>query len=134
VVDVQATDEGAAAVALAESADAALRAVEVNRARLTDATESVRRLRRLRTPVLGAIVFPTPRGPFRPKSARPAEGRVVAGKGGPGRADTPAAQRAGEPSPPPPAPSAEGAHPRGGAAPGPRPLRRPRRQRPRNRG
>jgi len=108
VVEAQATDEGADTIALAEFADAAVLAVEVNRARLTDATESVLRLRRLRTPVLGAVVFPTPRGPFRAKPVRPAEARVLAGVGDPARAaDAPPAQRPSEPPAQPTTTSAE---------------------------
>ena len=49
--------EGAETFALAEFADAALVVVELSRSRRAEVTDCVRRIARLRTPVLGAIVL-----------------------------------------------------------------------------
>jgi capsular polysaccharide biosynthesis protein len=58
VVEAQATDEGADTFALAEFADATLVTVEIERARQDDARVCLRRLDRMRVPVLGAAVLP----------------------------------------------------------------------------
>ncbi|HEY3734179.1 MAG TPA: Wzz/FepE/Etk N-terminal domain-containing protein [Streptosporangiaceae bacterium] len=57
IIDAQATDDGADTFALAEFADAALIAVEIPRTTRDDAAECIRRLRQLRTPVLGSAVL-----------------------------------------------------------------------------
>ncbi len=58
IIEAQAADDGADTFALGEFADAALVTIEVARSTKTDASECVRRLRQLRTPVLGAAVLP----------------------------------------------------------------------------
>jgi capsular polysaccharide biosynthesis protein/Mrp family chromosome partitioning ATPase len=58
IIEAQAADDGADTFALGEFADAALVTIEVARSTKTDALECVRRLRQLRTPVLGAAVMP----------------------------------------------------------------------------
>ena len=57
IIDVQATDEGADTFALAEFADAALVTVEIPRTRRPGGAECIKRLRQLRTPVLGLAVL-----------------------------------------------------------------------------
>jgi capsular polysaccharide biosynthesis protein/Mrp family chromosome partitioning ATPase len=58
IIEAQAADDGADTFALGEFADAALVTIEVARSTKTDAMDCVRRLRQLRTPVLGAAVLP----------------------------------------------------------------------------
>jgi capsular polysaccharide biosynthesis protein/Mrp family chromosome partitioning ATPase len=58
IIEAQAADDGADTFALGEFADAALVTIEVARSTKTDALECVRRLRQLRTPVLGAAIMP----------------------------------------------------------------------------
>lgn len=58
IIEAQAADDGADTFALGEFADAALVTIEVARSTKSDATECVRRLRQLRTPVLGAAILP----------------------------------------------------------------------------
>ena len=58
IIEAQAADDGADTFALGEFADAALVTIEVGRSTKSDALECVRRLRQLRTPVLGAAVLP----------------------------------------------------------------------------
>jgi capsular polysaccharide biosynthesis protein/Mrp family chromosome partitioning ATPase len=57
VIDALATEEGADTFALAEFADAALITVEIPRTTRTAAADCIRRLRHLRTPVLGTAVL-----------------------------------------------------------------------------
>jgi capsular polysaccharide biosynthesis protein len=57
IIEVQATEDGADTFALAEFADAAIVTVEIPRTTRTGAAECIRRLRQLRTPVLGAAVL-----------------------------------------------------------------------------
>jgi Mrp family chromosome partitioning ATPase len=93
IIEAQAADDGADTFALGEFADAALVTLEVDRSTKTDALECARRLRQLRTPVLGTAMLPAlgrritvrpPRqGQPRPGSgldARP--GGAPAGRGG----------------------------------------------------
>lgn len=58
IIEAQAADDGADTFALGEFADAALVTIEVERSTKSDAIECVRRLRQLRTPVLGAAILP----------------------------------------------------------------------------
>ena len=58
IIEAQAADDGADTFALGEFADAAVVTIEVARSTKSDATECVRRLRQLRTPVLGAAILP----------------------------------------------------------------------------
>ena len=58
IIEAQSADDGADTFALGEFADAALVTIEVVRSTKTEATECVRRLRQLRTPVLGAAILP----------------------------------------------------------------------------
>lgn len=57
IIEVQATEDGADTFALAEFADAAIITVEIPRTTRTSAGECIRRLRQLRTPILGAAVL-----------------------------------------------------------------------------
>jgi capsular polysaccharide biosynthesis protein/Mrp family chromosome partitioning ATPase len=58
IIEAQSADDGADTFALGEFADAALVTIEVARSTKSDATECVRRLRQLRTPVLGVAILP----------------------------------------------------------------------------
>src|SRR5262252_4597822 len=58
IIEAQAADDGADTFALGEFADAAVVTIEVARTTKTEAADCVRRLRQLRTPVLGAAVLP----------------------------------------------------------------------------
>jgi uncharacterized protein involved in exopolysaccharide biosynthesis/Mrp family chromosome partitioning ATPase len=58
VIEAQAGDDGADAFALAQFADAAVVTVEAERVRRDEASLAVRRLGRVRVPVLGAAVLP----------------------------------------------------------------------------
>jgi capsular polysaccharide biosynthesis protein len=58
VIEAPVTDDGADTFGLGEFADAALVTIELERTTKTEANDCVRRLRRLRTPVLGAAVMP----------------------------------------------------------------------------
>jgi capsular polysaccharide biosynthesis protein len=75
VIEAQATGEGADTFSLAEFADAALVVIEVSGTRQSEAADSIRRLDRMRTAVLGATVLPPIRGksraPVRPAKAKP---------------------------------------------------------------
>jgi capsular polysaccharide biosynthesis protein len=98
VIEAQAGGQGADSFALAEFADAAVLTVEAERVRRDEASVAIRRLGRIRVPVLGAAVIPPLGGrvavrPFQ-APARPAlsgaagrPGRRSAGRGNPaGRA------------------------------------------------
>jgi capsular polysaccharide biosynthesis protein len=58
IIEAQSADDGADTFALGEFADAALVTIEVARTTKTEAVDCVRRLRQLRTPVLGAAILP----------------------------------------------------------------------------
>ena len=58
IIEAQAADDGADTFALGEFADAALVTIEIARSTKTDALDCVRRLRQLRTPVLGTAMLP----------------------------------------------------------------------------
>jgi capsular polysaccharide biosynthesis protein len=75
IIEAQATEEGANAFALAEFADAAVITVELRRTDRIEAAESVQRLRRLRTSILGAVVSPVINANFR-THPRSSGGRV----------------------------------------------------------
>ena len=62
VIEAQTTADGADTLALAEFADAAVLTVEVQRTTKTQVEASIKRLRQMRTPLLGAAVLP----PIRP--------------------------------------------------------------------
>jgi uncharacterized protein involved in exopolysaccharide biosynthesis len=79
IIEAQASGEGGDTFALAEFADAALIAVEVAKTERPEVAECLRRLDRLRTTVLGAVLIP----PF-----------SAAGRSRTGRPDEPAEQRA----------------------------------------
>jgi capsular polysaccharide biosynthesis protein/Mrp family chromosome partitioning ATPase len=73
IIEAQAAGEGGDTFALAEFADAALIAVEVGKARRPEVAECLRRLDRLRTTVLGAVLIPPFSAPGRSKASRQAE-------------------------------------------------------------
>jgi uncharacterized protein involved in exopolysaccharide biosynthesis/Mrp family chromosome partitioning ATPase len=58
VIEAQAGDDGADTFALAEFADTALLTIEVEKVRRDEARSSVRRLQRMRVPLLGAVALP----------------------------------------------------------------------------
>jgi capsular polysaccharide biosynthesis protein len=58
IIEAQATEDGADTFALAEFADAALLATQTGRTRHDEAAACIRRLHRMRTPLLGAAVLP----------------------------------------------------------------------------
>ncbi|HEV2376287.1 MAG TPA: Wzz/FepE/Etk N-terminal domain-containing protein [Streptosporangiaceae bacterium] len=57
VIEVQATEEGADTFALAEFADASVLTVETERTTRDGVADCIRRLRQLRTPILGTVMF-----------------------------------------------------------------------------
>jgi uncharacterized protein involved in exopolysaccharide biosynthesis/Mrp family chromosome partitioning ATPase len=73
VIEAQASGEGGDTFALAEFADAALIAVEVGKTQRIEVAECLRRLDRLRTTVLGAILIPPFSAAGRARPGRPAE-------------------------------------------------------------
>jgi len=91
IIEAQAADDGADTFALGEFADAAVVTIEVARTTQDEAADCVRRLRQLRTPVLGAAVLPAlgrriavrpPRqGPPRPSLSEPGRDNAPAGRG-----------------------------------------------------
>jgi hypothetical protein len=91
IIEAQAADDGADTFALGEFADAAVVTIEVARSTKSDAIDCVRRLRQLRTPVLGAAVLPAlgkrvtvrpPRqAPPRPAPSEPGHDGAAAGRG-----------------------------------------------------
>src|SRR6516165_4375278 len=91
IIEAQAADDGADTFALGEFADAAVVTIEVARSTKSDAIDCVRRLRQLRTPVLGAAVLPAlgkrvtvrpPRqAPPRPAPSEPGHDGAAAGHG-----------------------------------------------------
>jgi capsular polysaccharide biosynthesis protein/Mrp family chromosome partitioning ATPase len=72
VIDAQATGEGADTFSLAEFADAALVVLELEKTLQSEASDSIRRLDRMHTAVLGAAVLPNIRPP---KAGQPAVAR-----------------------------------------------------------
>jgi capsular polysaccharide biosynthesis protein len=58
IIEAPAADDGADTFALGEFADAALVTIEADRTSRSEAGDCVRRLRQLRTPILGAAVLP----------------------------------------------------------------------------
>jgi capsular polysaccharide biosynthesis protein len=78
VIEAQSSGEGGDTFALAEFADAALIAVEVGKTRQPEVTECLRRLDRLRTTVLGAVLIPPFAAPEPERRPRPAEPRPAA--------------------------------------------------------
>jgi capsular polysaccharide biosynthesis protein len=94
IIEAQSADDGADTFALGEFADAALVTVEVNRSTKTEALDCVRRLRQLRTPVLGATVLPAlgRRITVRP----PRQGQPRPGSGADARPDSAPAGRGGQ--------------------------------------
>lgn len=85
VIEAQATEEGADTLALGEFADAAILTVEVSRTKTTEAADCVRRLRLLRTPLLGAVVGPALSGRVSVRPPKQGQPRPGAGMGKPGR-------------------------------------------------
>ena len=91
IIEAQAADDGADTFALGEFADAAVVTIEVARTTKDETADCVRRLRQLRTPVLGAAVLPAlgrritvrpPRqGPPRPGPSEPGRDSAPAGRG-----------------------------------------------------
>ena len=91
IIEAQAADDGADTFALGEFADAAVVTIEVARTTKSEAIDCVRRLRQLRTPVLGAAVLPAlgkritvrpPRqAPPRPAPSEPGLDSEAAGRG-----------------------------------------------------
>jgi hypothetical protein len=71
VIELQAKEGGADTLALAEFADAALLTVEAQRTSRDDAGAAIRRLRQMRTQLLGAAVVP----PVRKITVRPPQTR-----------------------------------------------------------
>jgi capsular polysaccharide biosynthesis protein/MinD-like ATPase involved in chromosome partitioning or flagellar assembly len=93
VIEAQATEEGADTFALSEFADAAILTVEVSRTKTPEAADCVRRLRLLRTPLLGAVVGPALSGRVSVRPAKQGQSRPGAGKGEPRRDGIPAGRR-----------------------------------------
>ena len=106
----QAGDEGADTFALAEFADGALLTVEVERARRDEAGVCIKRLHRMRVPVLGAAVLPaiSDRYTIRPAQPPPRSGQAQ------GRDNTLAARPHGELSGAPPVNASRAARTREG--------------------
>ncbi len=112
VIEAQAGDEGADSFALAEFADAAVLVLEAERVRRDEASTAIKRLGRIRVPVLGAAVIPPITGrvairPAQPPSrpalpqgrdaaladGRPHRGELPDGSSGSGHPDRPARTR-----------------------------------------
>jgi capsular polysaccharide biosynthesis protein/MinD-like ATPase involved in chromosome partitioning or flagellar assembly len=94
VIEAQATGDGADTFSLAEFADAAILAIEVSGTRRAEAADSIRRLDRMRTAVLGAAVLPPIRGRSRAAKAKP-EPRLAQPKPRPGQSQVKRATPAG---------------------------------------
>ncbi len=71
VIEAQAGDEGADSFALAEFADAAVLVLEAERVRRDEASMAIKRLGRIRVPVLGAAVIPPITGRVAIRPAQP---------------------------------------------------------------
>jgi capsular polysaccharide biosynthesis protein len=85
IIEAQAADDGADTFALGEFADAALVTIEVARSTKSEAIDCVRRLRQLRTPVLGAVVLPALGKRIAVRPPRQVPPRPAAGPSEPGR-------------------------------------------------
>lgn len=88
VIEARATGEGADTFSLAEFADASLVVIEVSATRQSEAADSIRRLDRMRTAVLGAAVLPPIRGKSKPAGRTPKakpEPRLAQAKPRPGQ-------------------------------------------------
>lgn len=104
IIEAQAAGEGADGFALAEFADAALIAVEIPRTSRPEVADCVRRLRQLRTPVLGVAVSPPLSGKLSIRPVRQPPPRLSPGPGGErtgngGQKGKPGARRGKLPSP-----------------------------------
>jgi capsular polysaccharide biosynthesis protein len=87
VIEAQAGDEGADSFALAEFADAAVLTLEAERVRRDEASLAIKRLGRIRVPVLGAAVIPPISGRVTVRPPQPPARPALSGAGGrPGRA------------------------------------------------
>jgi capsular polysaccharide biosynthesis protein len=114
VIEAQATEDGADTFALGEFADAAILTVEVSRTKTPEAADCVRRLRLLRTPLLGAVVGPALSGRVSVRPPKQGQPRPRARMSEPGRDGIPAGHRApdmpaamsGMPTPEPDRPTA----------------------------
>src|SRR5215467_1545335 len=95
IIEAQAADDGADTFALGEFADAALVTIEVARTTKSEAADCVRRLRQLRTPVLGAAVLPALGRRIAVRPPRQAPPRPSTGPGEPGRDGAPAGRGRG---------------------------------------
>jgi capsular polysaccharide biosynthesis protein/Mrp family chromosome partitioning ATPase len=100
VIEAQATGEGADTFSLAEFADAAVVVIEISRTRQSEAADSIRRLDRMRTAVLGAAVLPPMRGKSGTRPAKP-EPRQAPGRPRPRQGRARAAQALAESRPMP---------------------------------
>ena len=97
VIEAQAGDEGADTFALAEFADGALLTVEMERTRRDEAGVCIKRLHRMRVPVLGAAVLPSISDRYTIRPAQPPQRPALSGawgRGSDGRGD-PAGRSAG---------------------------------------
>jgi Mrp family chromosome partitioning ATPase len=101
VIEAQAGDDGTDTFALAEFADGAVLTLEAERVRREEASVAVRRLSRMRVPVLGAAVLPPigERYAIRPAQAQarpgPAQGRDASLGGGRAHGELPEGSAAG---------------------------------------
>ena len=83
VIEVQSGADGADTLALAEFADAALLTVEAQRTSRTEGEACIRRLRQMRTQLLGAAVLPPVRNGVTIRPPQPDQARTVSMSGGP---------------------------------------------------
>jgi capsular polysaccharide biosynthesis protein len=95
IIEAQAADDGADTFALGEFADAAVVTIEVARSTKDEASDCVRRLRQLRTPVLGAAVLPALGKRITVRPPRQGQARPGPGPGEPGRDSAPAVRGRG---------------------------------------
>jgi capsular polysaccharide biosynthesis protein len=95
IIEAQAADDGADTFALGEFADAAVVTIEVARSTKDEASDCVRRLRQLRTPVLGAAVLPALGKRITVRPPRQGQARPGPGPGEPGRDSAPAGRGRG---------------------------------------
>ena len=82
IIEAQASGDGAEGFGLAQFADAALITVEVPRTTRMEAADCVRRLRQLRTPLLGAAVSPPLGGRLSVRPVRQTQAGLGSGQGG----------------------------------------------------
>ena len=83
VIEVQAKEDGADTLALAEFADAALLTIEAQRTSRDDAETAIRRLRQMRTQLLGAAVLPPVREGVTIRPPRPPQPQAGSMAGAP---------------------------------------------------